>query len=884
MLAHIRLTAGTARAVALSLGLFAVASPATAQDESEIDPSASQPMAAPESTPVESGDEYATPALDALFSEASNEEQDDIPETQSDTALLDTIPVESIKPEAPAAASDTGPSSLENVVVVAQKRAQLMQDVPISLSVVDKAFIERWSLTDLNTATLYTPNVKITDAGYFIMPRIRGFGTDQNNKAFEPPAGVAVDGIPYTRLEYFSSAMFDVSRMEVYRGPQGTAFGKNTTAGLIHLITNSPTDAPQGFVDVQYGDFDRRRVEAAVGGPLVDDFLNFRVAGLSDERTGYVHNSTTDEVLDGAPRDGHGSKRQGVRAKLHFVDLFGSSLLLTGETVHIEAIGAGIEMYDVTPAMQAAIRRYEPQTDFIRANYVNSINDPDFRDIRIDSVNAEWRAHVGEWGLVGVGGYSVLRNEAALDIDMTPAPAIFGSDADRSPTTTAELRFESPELDGLLGLNNLFGADLGFSNLIGGVYYQKRDIQGDGILFRFGLSYLDLFLVSEGSNSNGGVPGPVGGLLSALLPLLPPIFEDTNGSYTEEVTQDFDQQAEAQAVFTQLQWQFASSWAIEYGIRFNRETKDAQFNQYYSSPNPPILLPILQVNEYEAQLSRDEDNIAQRVSLNYLPAANFNVFFHWARGFRGGGYNAFSYDGSPETLQYEPETATDWGIDFKSTLLDGRMRLNLSLFRLDVDDFQVLVGQANDLGVGLGTTQVKNAAKARAQGVEGDMTWLMSDWFTLFATLGYNDSEYLDFTDNACAPDNEDTDGNGDGFCDATGKPFALTPDITGTMLGVVTLPLSGNGLGIQIGGGIDYQSSQYTNTNLDERFKQEAVTRWRAMIGIGNPRRGWAFRLQGENLTDETATIRQAQMFKGQSVEGLDAPRTIYGSFRYNF
>jgi iron complex outermembrane receptor protein len=803
--------------------------------------------------------------------------------TNADT--LETLPVEPLSPEpAPTAATKPSSKRLEEIIVVAQKKAEPIQDVPISISVIDEKFIEDWSLTDLNTAVLYTPNVKVADAGYFILPRIRGFGTDQNNKAFEPPAGVAIDGIPYTRLEYFTSALFDLARTEVYRGPQGTAFGKNTTAGLIHLITKSPTDEYEGFMDVQYGDYDRRRLEAAVGGPVIPGVVNFRIAGLSDERTGFVRNSAG-ESLNGAPEHGRGNSRQGVRFKLDFPDLFGSSLLLSAEKVDIEALGAGIELFDVSDAMRAAILRYDENTDFVRANYVNTINDPDYRKIALETYTAQWRYDIGNWELVGLGGYSVLDGDAALDTDISPVPAIAAFDSDVSPTTTAELRLESPELDGLLGLPSLFGLDLGSSNILAGFYYQGRKIEGDGIRYRIGLSYLDLLLASTIDNASSPVPGVIADVVAALFPLIPPIGGIADSTYSEEATQDFDQDADARAVFTQLQWQLTPTWGVEYGIRFNRETKDAHFNMYYSSNNA-ILLPILGVEEYEENLSLSEDNVAQRASLNFEPSEDIGIFLHWARGFRGGGFNAFSYRGDVEELVYGPESATDWGLDFKSTLLDGRMRLNVSLFRLDVDDFQVLVGLPTNspLGIGLGGSKVENASKARSQGIEADMTWLVFDWFTLFSTFGLNDTEYLDFTTNTCFPDNKDTDGNGDTYCDATGKPFPLTPKYTGTMLGMITLPLSRSGLAMQIGGGFDYQSSQYTNTSLDDRYTQGSVTRWRATLGFGHAFDGWSFRLQGENLTDEKVTVRQGQIIKGAVVEGIEAPRTIYASFRYNF
>ena len=787
---------------------------------------------------------------------------------------------------AQAPASDTSPRSslaLEEVLVVAQKRSESIQDVPLSISVINEDFIEEWSITDLSSAVLYTPNVKVADAGFFILPRVRGFGVNQNNKAFEPPAGVAIDGIPYTRLEYFTSALFDLERMEVYRGPQGTAFGKNTTAGLIHLITRSPTDELEGFIDYQYGDFERRRLEAGVGGPLIEGFLNFRVAALLDERDGFVENSAG-VSLTGAPDLGRGTEREGYRLKLEFPDLFGSMLKIGVDSTRVESTGAGLELFDVTDTFRAITLSYDPASDFTRGNFVNTINDPDFRKTELDIYNLEWRYGVGEWGLVAQGGYAVLEGSAALDVDSTPAPAIFARDGDRSPTKTLELRLESPELPGLFGLDNLFGLELGSSNFLVGAYTQNRRIEGDGLVYEFGAAYLDYFFIDTIGSAGSNLLPQTNSLLAQLFPQLPISSGALRGLVAESVTQVFNQEADAKAIFLQSKWQFLPSWALEAGIRFNDEVKTASFNQFYSSPEPNIIMPILGIEEYQHDLRRDESNISRRFALNFQPSDDLGIFLHVARGFRGGGYNAFSFRGSLDQLQYESEEATDWGVDIKSTWLDGRMRLNLSLYRIDIDDFQVLVGVANERGFGVGSNKVENAAKARSQGLEGDMTFAVTRWLTLFATLGVNDSEYLDFTNNQCFPDNRNTDGDSDPRCDSTGKPFELTPKYTGTLLGMVTLPLTRSGLALQFGGGLDYQSEQFTTTSLDDRYIQGDVTRWRATVGIGNPLQGWSFRLQGENLTDEVATLRQGQILKGSVVEGVEAPRTVYGTFRYTF
>lgn len=804
-------------------------------------------------------------------------------QTPESAGALPTVPVSPRPTPAPSSAPDA-PPRLEEIVVTAQKKTQYVEDVPISVSVVDQKFIASWGITDVREAMLFVPNVKVEEAGFFASPRVRGFSFNNNNKAFEPPAGIALDGIPYTRVEYFNAALFDVQRIEALRGPQGTTFGKNTTAGLIHVITRNPTDEFTGYADVQYGDLDRRRVEAAVSGPLVADFLNFRVAALHDEREGFIHNTTAALVPD-VPAELRSQGRKGARAKLDFVDLFGAMLRLSFETVELKSGGAGAEMFNASERIQAVLRRYDPQADFEKNNYITSIDQPDGRVATIDTLNAEASTMLGTWNVVALAGHSVLENELTVDTDFTPAPAIFGQDRDRSPTTTFELRTESPPFDGLLGLRELFGVDLGVSNLLIGAYHQHREIQGSGFRFRIGtVPFLELTLASTqdapAENLLAALPPAVVAALFTAIPASPP---GGNNAY-EEVQQGFDQKADATAVFGQFQWDFLPQWALQLGLRYGQEDKSAQWNSVYTSPGPSVLLPLAGIMEFEAQRSQSEDQLQPKVSLNWKPVDDISLFLHWARAYKGGGFNAFAFRDVDDELVFDPEVATEWGFDAKGVLFDGRAKLNLSLYRLDIDDFQVLTRIPDALTVGLGVTKVENAAKARAQGAEGDFTWLVTEWLTLLGTAAFNDTEYLDFKTNDCPADQDNTDGDEDERCDATGRPFAFAPRESYTLFANFSFPITDGGLMFGFGGGGEYQSLQYLDIDLDERKTQDGFFRYRANIGLSHPRQGWSLRVFGENLGDARTSIRQGDVVPGLFVNIQEAPRQIYAQLRYQF
>jgi iron complex outermembrane receptor protein len=184
---------------------------------------------------------------------------------------LETIHVPQREEPAPVEAEASGKVRLEEVVVRAQKRLQGQRDVPISMSVMNEAFIRAQGITDIADALRFVPNFKVVELFNKTTPQCRGFTIDDVNPAFEPPCGVGLDGVAYTRASYFSAGLFDIERIEVLRGPQGTTFGKNTTAGVVSLYSKEPTDAFNGKVDLQYGLSGPGlwRAEGAVGGPII---------------------------------------------------------------------------------------------------------------------------------------------------------------------------------------------------------------------------------------------------------------------------------------------------------------------------------------------------------------------------------------------------------------------------------------------------------------------------------------------------------------------------------------------------------------------------------------------------------------------------------------
>lgn len=765
-------------------------------------------------------------------------------------------------------ARSSGQRVIEEVIVSAQKRDEALQDVPISMSVMTGDFMAEQGVTDLREALLYVPNVQVEQAGFFSAPRARGFTFNNSNKAFEPPLGIAIDGLPYTRIPYFLAATFDLKRIEVLRGPQGTTFGKNTTAGLIHMLTADPGEEVEMSFSAQGGDYGRQRYEMMFSTPVVEDRLGIRVAAFTDKRNGFMDN-TTDAVQEMAQSEFRGHDRNGLRVKFLFPDLFGTHFKIGFEQVKLTDLGTGIEIIQASDEVKSFLRSYDPNTDFSADNYIASLDAPDGRDVRIRTVSSEWTIDLNEWSLIMTAGHSELEQYFTLDTDFSPAPAIWGRSGDTSPTSSIEWRVVSPIMDGLFGLNSLFGRELGSTDFVAGVFYQRRSMDDSFFRFTFDLpAYIGLTTAADAGNS------------SPTSPLFGIVAPPRDSGVVEDTTQVFNQRAAELAAFAEFKWHFANDWTLQVGVRNSTEEKEASWNQFFNQPQPAVVLPQAGLDEFQAERDMRDSEFQHKIALNWQPLDNVSLFIHRAEGVKGGGFNAFAFRDVDDELSFGAEYTTEWSINAKTSWLDNSLMANLSLFRMDVEDFQVLTRDPERTNIGIGVTLVRNAAEARSQGLEGDIQWLPTHWLRVIGTVGYNHTEYLNFTDNECAPDQSDDPDCGI----ATGKAFPFAPEWNNTLTGIINTPLGGTGLEFTASATIEQVSEQFLDLDLDERKLQEGFERYKASLGLANPEQGWSLKLIGENLTNKATGIRQGDLFSGIIVEIAEAPRTFYAQFNWSY
>ena len=227
------------------------------------------------------------------------------------------------------------------------------------------------------------------------------------------------------------------------------------------------------------------------------------------------------------------------------------------------------------------------------------------------------------------------------------------------------------------------------------------------------------------------------------------------------------------------------------------------------------------------------------MGLSYEVSDDVSTYLSWTRGFKGGGFNAISFQN--QNLSFEPERGDNTEFGIKSKFLDGTLGLNLTVYNTDVTDMQVV----NFNGIGF---DVFNAAEARLRGVEADVRWLTPlPWLEINAALAVAEAEYSSYPD-APTPAGSEAEEQ-----DLSGKTLPKAPRVTASLSPQITLPLFG-GLGMNLGFNISHRGDQFLALDLDPRTEQKAYTLYDAYIGVGPEDGKWSVTLRGENLGDEEA------------------------------
>lgn len=726
------------------------------------------------------------------------------------------------------------PRIIEEVIVTANKKAESAQDVPLSISVIGADFIQESGLSDVGEITRYIPNVSFDSSlALYTSITIRGFGTPPLGVGFEPSIGLVIDDVPYGRSTFAQDAVFDIDRLEVLRGPQGTLFGKNTLGGVLNFHTMDPTSEPEGYIKYGHGEnIESNNIEGAISGPLLGENFLARLAFRYNDADTLEYNSTRDEQQT--------QEDKALRLKLSW---FLSDTLTANFTgLYAESLTKGYtqSLFIASERSLRVFREYDPQTEADAYNQNTSTDAPtrSDREVKAASLALIWRPDelmgIIAPELTTIASWSEVITPYSLDVDYSPVPLVAFNEPPKGNPYTAnaiEVRLAG-------GLDAPFDWGEGM-DFVFGVFAQEST---NDIFQDIDVSLNGLIAFARAGAIVQNIQLPFDPLLIDLpisLPDLIPGFIDRERyiSATESTTQSF-------AIFSQFNWILTDRLTATAGIRYGEdESEGSSYSEVAAGLS--ISGGSLNQSDFDApNLNIKETNVSPKVAFNYEILPDINVYVNAAKGFKAGGFDPAPLN--DDNLTYKGEETLTYEAGVKSRLLGGSLTLNMAVFDSDVKNLQIRTFS----GVTLTTF---NAPESSSRGAEMDFFWLPPiDGVSLAGSLAYLDAKYDSFTEGPPLFTSEQNETQ-----DLSGKPLPYAPRWSGSLSPRWEFPIFGSAdiLG-SVRMNISYSGERYLDSDIDPNTLQEAITRIDAGLGLRSETKGWSVNFQARNLTQEQDAV----------------------------
>ena len=703
-----------------------------------------------------------------------------LPAFAQEAPAPETATTEETQPELEEQRSSVGTGALdlgEEVVITARRRRETAQDVPLAISVVGGEHIDNTGAFNVGRLQQLTPTLQF----YSSNPRntavnIRGIGVPfgLTNDGIEQGVGIYVDDVYFSRVAAATFDFLDVAQIEVLRGPQGTLYGKNTTAGAINITTRAPSFDFEGRAEVSLGNLGFRQAKAAVSGPL-SDTIAARIAFSATKRDGTIRNLFTGDRVNE-------QDNIGLRGQLLWRPSTRFEATLAGD-YSVQDPKCCVQIYARTGATQRPLnRQYAALAAALNyqvpsADAFDRVTDQD-AELRAEntmggaSLRAKWQ--VGGGTLTSISAYRFWDWKPSNDRDFLGLPiTVRSQNPSQQKQYTQELRFNrsSSRLEVVAGL-------FGFHQTV-----RTQGTQEQGLA-------ASRFLLNPGN-----VPAGSTGCAT-------PTTNACNPAVLDGLTANNDIRLDntSLAAFGQLGWKVTDHLTIQPGLRFNYDKKkglydsvvtDAAGNLVVFGPTDSVTrdrLSVLAPQRFEPRFKGT--NVSGDLTVSYRVRPGLLGFATVARSFKSGGVNL---NGVPNdnagvpliaAATVKPEKVHHYEVGAKTEFFNRRLTANLALFRTDIDDFQALVNNGQ-LGVLRG--YLANAEKVRTQGAELDLSWRPSQRFNAYISGAYTDARYIRFEDAPCPPElSGGTTATAGQTPSAPGTPGGISPaacDISGQRL-----------------------------------------------------------------------------------------------------
>ncbi|MDA8619224.1 TonB-dependent receptor [Luminiphilus sp.] len=711
--------------------------------------------------------------------------------------------------------------ALEEVVVSATRRAESIQDVPISVAAVSGDTIQDLGIMDMEQLSLLIPNFEINSASILPNLYIRGLGSGATH-SIEQSVGRFVDDVYIGRAAINLHGFMDLAGVEVLRGPQGTLFGKNTVAGALIMHTAKPTSEFEAGFTASASTYEttggNNEVEGYISGPLTDN-LGARLAVRYRDADGFYENRL---VGPGGPN------RDESMFRLSFAWTPTDRTRVDLKLEHAEFDEDGADTAEWNDAGGPPLFVYQTHSpDFTPE--LDWIYDVDCTDV---VANRDTTGDGAADTAFNTGSFCPSRDQESQNITLRVEHDF------EAGTLTSVTAFQTYDYQ-----HNFLGLDMGLAS--GFRARRNEDYEGFTQEFRFASTPTDAMDYILGAYFEDS---ELKRFQNSSLNLST-VFLDPGGLYMDRY-EPWNQDTQTVAGFGQVRWQVSNDISLILGGRYAREEKDFAFERYFAEyqtnnrldiPGGPGGPPLV------ASDSRSESKFTGAVTLQWDVSDSAMLYANYSQGHKTGGFSD-RIEGPGANFEYDDENVDSFEVGAKASLLDGALALNVAFYRMDIEGLQLSTQIPGEIPA----FSVSNAADSTSQGIEFDSTWALNSVWTLGANFAYTDAEYDSFPGAECYPGTPVVPDAETGTCNLAGLPLIFAPEVKAALFADFQVDDAFAGWGV--GGRLDisYSDDFYTDISYQDNVLTESFTLYNAVLRLVSPSESWTVSLIGKNLSNE--------------------------------
>lgn len=701
-------------------------------------------------------------------------------------------------------------ATLEQVIVSATRRDEDLQRVPVAVSIVSGVELERANRTAVSALATEVPTVNFRtqssnkDTSLFI----RGVGTISTSPGVESSVSTVIDGVVYGARGQATLDLLDLERVEVLRGPQGTLFGKNASAGVVSIVTRDPNPETSGYVDLGYfGKGDELRVRSGLSGSL-SETVSASVTGLYATYDGNVTNVYNGETVNGY-------RHTGARTKLAINPSDDLKIRLSADFVHsndnVPSVIAGTTLtayptgvVTQNPGFAAAVGPVVagPENRSINSDMNTHVEDDNWGL----SGQVDWS--IGDYTLTSITAYRSWQNTQFQDGDrLSQIYQQFSRSHDRG-----DLDFEqySQEL-------RLASAQGGLIEYVAGLYW-FRGVDEE--------TYRRNVTRCSGSTTPAIAPGATPCVAGS-------------ATFTEDFGRaDYGTRNTNYAVFGEATFNVTDDFRLLAGARWTHDDLSYDHNRVSSATatnSPPgIRVPYASFGDHS------EDGYSGRAGVQFDITDDITSYATYSRGYKGPAYNVYFNMQAIDTPVLDPEESDSYEVGLKTRLLGKRLTANLALFDTTYDNYQANFFDRVGTAV---VTRLINAGEVKTKGAEIDFSARPLPQLTLSGGLAYVQARIEDFN---CPP-------GAAASCAVNGKPLPYSPDWKGNIRGTYVIPVSALGWDLELGTDYSWQSDVQYDISQSPDAIQDSYGIWNASVALSQVEQGWRASFVVKNITDQS-------------------------------